>query len=109
MVDKIINYHEKSTRGSWRNMVCFVADDGDDSDGNIHMSQAIFLCNIIDDNYNNYNFEKLYLDIYNQESTPVGPRSEDCKNTIDRRIDKGTLLVNYTVWRGERSYQRKNY
>ena len=26
----------------------------------------------------------------------MGPRSQDCKNVIDRRIDKGTLLVNYT-------------
>lgn len=107
MVDKIINYHEKSTRGSWRNMVCFIADDGDDSDGNIHMSQADALCNIIDDNYNNYNFEKLYLDIYNQESTPVGPRSEDCKNAIDRRIDKGTLLVNYTGHGGEKGLTKE--
>ena len=40
MVDKIINYHDKSNRGSWRNMACFIADDGDDSDGNIHMSQT---------------------------------------------------------------------
>ena len=55
-------------------MACFInnIDDGDDSDGNIHMSQADALCNIIDNNYNNYNFEKLYLDIYNQESTPLG-------------------------------------
>ena len=107
MVDKIINYHDKSTRGSWRNMACFIADDGDDSDGNIHMSQADALCNIIDNNYNNYNFEKLYLDIYNQESTPVGPRSEDCKNAIDRRIDKGTLLVNYTGHGGEKGLTKE--
>ena len=108
MVDKIINYHDKSTRGSWRNMVCFIADDGDDSDGNIHMNQSDALCNIIDNNYNNYNFEKLYLDIYNQESTPVGPRSEDCKNAfIDRRIDKGTLLVNYTGHGGEKGLTKE--
>ena len=107
MVDKIINYHDKSTRGSWRNMACFIADDGDESDGNIHMSQADALCNIIDDNYNDYNFEKIYLDIYNQESTPVGPRSEDCKNAIDRRIDKGTLLVNYTGHGGEKGLTKE--
>ena len=42
MVDKIINYHEKSTRGSWRNMVCFI-NDGDDNDGNIHMSHRCLM------------------------------------------------------------------
>lgn len=107
MIDKIINYHDKSNRGSWRNMICFIADDGDESDGNIHMSQADALCNIIDENYNNYNFDKLYLDIYNQESTPVGPRSEDCKNAINRRIDKGTLLINYTGHGGEKGLTKE--
>ena len=101
MVDKIIHYHDLSSRGSWRNVSSFIADDGDDSDGNIHMQQADNLCNIIDDNYNIYNFEKLYLDIYNQISTPVGPRSPDCRDAITRRVDKGALLVNYTGHGGE--------
>ena len=101
MVDKIIHYHDLSSRGSWRNVSSFIADDGDNSDGNIHMQQADNLCNIIDDNYNIYNFEKLYLDIYNQISTPVGPRSPDCRDAITRRVDKGALLVNYTGHGGE--------
>tara|TARA_B100000902_G_scaffold280180_1_gene265994 strand:+ start:17115 stop:20882 length:3768 start_codon:yes stop_codon:yes gene_type:complete len=101
MVDKIIHYHNNESRGSWRNHVTFIADDGDDSDGNIHMQQADNLCAIIDEEYNNYNFNKFYLDIYNQESTPVGPRSPDCKDEINRRIGKGTFLVNYTGHGGE--------
>ena len=64
MVNKIIHYHDKESMGSWRNYAAFIADDGDDSDGNIHMQQSDNLCNIIDDNYNNYNFDKLYLDIF---------------------------------------------
>ena len=101
MVNKIIHYHDLSSRGDWRNIISFIADDGDDIDGNIHMQQADNLCNIIDDNYNNYNFEKFYLDIYNQESTPVGPRSPDCKDAVSRRVEKGALLVNYTGHGGE--------
>ena len=38
-------------------------------------------------------FNQLYLDIFNQESTPVGPRSEGCSNAINRRIEKGALIV----------------
>ena len=101
MVDKIINYYSKSSQGDWKNMVCFIADDGDDSDGNIHMTQAESLSNIVDDNYNTYNFQKIYLDAYNQESTPVGPRSEDAKLSITNRINNGAILVNYTGHGGE--------
>ena len=36
----------------------------------------------------------------------MGPRSEDCK-TIDRRIDKGSLLVNYTVYGGEKGLTKE--
>ena len=46
--DKIINYYHSESRGDWRNTVCFIADDGDESDGNIHMDQADELSNIID-------------------------------------------------------------
>ncbi len=101
MVNKIIHYYDKESMGSWRNYAAFIADDGDDTDGNIHMDQSDNLCDIIDDNYNNYNFDKLYLDIFNQESTPAGPRSEGCRNAINRRIDKGALIVNYTGHGGE--------
>jgi len=101
MVNKIIHYHNHESMGSWRNYVSFIADDGDDSDGNIHMQQSDNLCNIIDQDYNNYNFEKLYLDIFNQEVTPAGPRSSQCRNAVNRRIDKGALLINYTGHGGE--------
>ena len=37
----------------------------------------------------------------------MGPRSEDCKNAIDRRIDKGTLLVNYTGHGGEKGLTKE--
>ena len=83
----------------------FIADDGDESDGNIHMSQAD-LCNIIDENYNDYNFEKLYLDIYNHLHTP---RSDNYCKIIDRRIDKGTLLVNYTATGGEKGLTKETH
>ena len=102
MVDKIINYSSRESMGEWRNISSFIADDGDDSDGNIHMIQAESLANIVDDNYNNFNFDKFYVDAYNQESTPIGQRSPDCRNAITRRVEKGSLLVNYTGHGGEK-------
>ena len=96
LVDKVQQYSSKQSFGSWRNDVVFIADDGDANDGNTHMWQADSLANIVADNYKNININKIYLDNYLQESTPGGPRSEATNNAINNRIDKGTLLINYS-------------
>ena len=53
----------------------FVADDCDNEflGSNTHMWQADSLANIIDDNVQNFNINKIFLDNYNQISTPGGP------------------------------------
>ena len=81
--------------------MCFVADDGDAKDGNLHMNQANNLANYIDTNYQNININKIYLDNYLQESTPGGPRSPDAQNAINRSVNNGSFLVNYTGHGGE--------
>ena len=101
LVDKIEYYYNYSTFGSWRNNITFVADDGDAHDGNIHMTQANNLANIISEDYGNFNIQKIYLDNYYQESTPGGNRSPDAKDAISNSVIKGSLLVNYTGHGGE--------
>ena len=96
LVDKVQQYYAKESFGSWRNDIVFIADDGDENDGNTHMWQADTLANIVADNYKNININKIYLDNYLQESTPGGPRSEATNSAINNRIDKGALLINYT-------------
>ena len=96
LVEKIERYYDKESFGAWRNDIVFIADDGDASDGNIHMSQADSLSNIIANNYNEINISKIYLDSYLQESTPGGPRSSATQSAINNKINKGALLVNYT-------------
>ena len=96
LVDKIERYYHKQSFGAWRNDIVFIADDGDASDGNIHMSQADSLSNIIANKYNEINISKIYLDNYLQESTPGGPRSSATQSAINNKINKGALLVNYT-------------
>ena len=96
LVDKIERYYQKESFGAWRNDIVFIADDGDASDGNIHMSQADSLSNIIANKYNEINISKIYLDNYLQESTPGGPRSSATQSAINNKINKGALLVNYT-------------
>jgi len=96
LVDKVVKYYSKESFGSWRNDITFIADDGDANDGNTHMWQADSLANIVADNYKGINISKIYLDNYFQESTPGGPRSEATQNAINNRVDKGSLLINYT-------------
>ena len=96
LVDKVEYYYSQFSFGSWRNDIVFIADDGDANDQNIHMWQADSLANIVDDNYQDLNISKIYLDNYYQESTPAGPRSQSAQDAINNKINKGTLLVNYT-------------
>lgn len=96
LVDKVEQYYNVNSFGSWRNDVVFIADDGDANDGNTHMWQADSLANYVSDNHKEINIQKIYLDNYPQQSTPGGPRSEQAQNAINTKIDKGVLLVNYT-------------
>jgi hypothetical protein len=96
LVDKVERYYSEESLGDWRNSITFIADDGDASDGNLHMSDADKLANFLDTNNQNVNIEKIYLDNYLQESTPGGPRSPDAQQAINRSIDNGTFLINYS-------------
>ncbi|MEC7646141.1 MAG: type IX secretion system sortase PorU [Bacteroidota bacterium] len=107
LVDKIEKYYNASSFGSWRNDIAFIADDGDSDDGNTHMWQADSLANYIADNHEEINIQKIYLDNYEQESTPAGPRSEDTQTTINNKVKMGALLVNYTGHGGPLGWARE--
>jgi len=87
-----------STMGDWRNWAVYVADDGNES---IHMSQADQLSSIINSAYPNYNIDKIFLDSYQQFSTPGGQRIPDAASDLLRRFRKGALFINYTGHGGE--------
>ncbi len=89
---------QSSQHGDWRNVVCFVADD---DDSNMHVKSAEELADSMGMNYEKYNVDKIYLDAYKQESTPGGERYPDVNAAIDKRIEKGCLLFNYTGHGGE--------
>ncbi len=85
-------------QGDWRNWVCFV---GDDEDNNEHINQANSLANKIYNGNKYYNVDKIFLDAYVQESTPGGDRYPLAVDDLNRRIEKGALIVNYTGHGGE--------
>jgi hypothetical protein len=100
LVDKIFIYagQGSSVQGDWRNMITFVADDEDDNE---HMSQADQLANFINAGNQQFNIDKIYLDSYQQSATPSGNRYPDVNKAITQRIEKGTLIMNYTGHGGE--------
>lgn len=93
IVDKILHYKSNETLGTWRNNITFV---GDDEDRNIHIDDANDLANYISNNYPVFNIDKIYLDAYQQISTPGGNRYPDVRQAIKDKIKSGTLIMNYT-------------
>ncbi|MBA3707031.1 MAG: type IX secretion system sortase PorU, partial [Bacteroidetes bacterium] len=92
------NQSFSSPFGDWRNTVCLV---GDDEDMDLHLDQADQLATLIDTTYDDYNIDKIYLDAYQQESTPGGKRYPDVNDAINKRVEKGCLILNYTGHGGE--------
>lgn len=89
---------QNSPFGDWRNVVCFVADD---EDNDLHVIQSNTLAQKVDTAYNNYNVDKIYIDAYQQESTPGGNRYPGVTDAITKRVEKGALIINYTGHGGE--------
>lgn len=93
MIEKVTNYTSNNTLGDWRNMLTFV---GDDEDSGQHQAQSNELANKVDTAFPVFNIVKIFLDAYQQISTPTGDRYPDVNTAINNRIHKGTLLFNYT-------------
>jgi len=99
-VDKAIHYasESKTVMGPWRNVITFVGDDGDN---NLHLKHAEALSGYIQGKDPVYNIDKVYVDAYHQVSTPSGKRAPGVNKAISERIEKGTLIVNYSGHGGE--------
>ncbi len=93
VLEKTLSYDETDKLGDWRNSVCFI---GDDEDNNIHMKQADELARYVEANYPDFSIGKIFLDAYNQVSTPSGNRYPAVNEAINQRMEKGALIMNYT-------------
>lgn len=91
VVDKIIEY-DGPTFGDWRVRHTWVADD---EDSNTHFRQSENVVKDVASRYEDFNASKIYLDAYEQVSTPGGERYPDASAALDQAFFKGHLLVNY--------------
>lgn len=87
-----------SNFADWKNVICFI---GDDEDGDIHQRQANLLADYVDTLTCKLNIDKIIFDSYQQISTPGGQRYPDVTLAINKRVEKGAMIVNYTGHGGE--------
>lgn len=89
-VDKIIQYQEAPV-GPWKRKLLFIADDGDQ---NIHLRDAEKHTAFLYNSHPEFELKKLYLDTYDQNSSE--PILIEAKNTLEKQVHSGLLMVNYT-------------
>ena len=110
-VNKIDNYINHSDflhndiRGDWRNYVTLLADDADPSSphDSVFASDSEILARKIKKLYPQYNIDRIYADAYFQQSGADGSYYPDVNNALNRRINYGTLLLNY-IGHGSSTY-----
>jgi hypothetical protein len=98
VTEKTISYSGPASMGDWRNTLCFI---GDDEDFNIHMTQADALAKNVEEKRPGFIISKIYLDAYQQINTSSGQRYPDVNTSINQRINRGALIINYTGHGGE--------
>lgn len=91
-VDKVIAY-ENQNWGPWRKRIVFTADDGD---FNTHQSQADQLGSILAADHPEVDVQKVYLDAYTQAMGPSGPVSKPARQALNRAVNDGAGIINYT-------------
>jgi hypothetical protein len=127
VVDKLLNYDNldlSSTAAAactaggdggaadWRTSILFCSDDRDgdsNGDGTTHMVNSDQLVNRVDTVEPYLNINKIYLDAYQQYSTPGGQRYPDASKELQERVQKGTLLVNYIGHGGEVGWAHERF
>ncbi|QBZ97607.1 type IX secretion system sortase PorU [Flavobacterium sangjuense] len=101
MVNKVIEYHDLKSYGSWRTNYVAIADDSDKpSDATLQLKQNS-LTDIIVDEKPFINFKKILLDSYEQETSAGGKRYPKAREEIFAAFEKGALVFNYLGHGGE--------
>lgn len=94
VVDKLVYYAQNAkTIGRWRGKISFVADDGD---GNIHQEDADRIASLIESQDENLAINKIYLDNFKQISTSSGTIAPDANKSLNKAVNEGSLIVNYS-------------
>jgi hypothetical protein len=91
-IDKVIAYYAKESFGPWRNSQTFIADD---EDFNLHLQDAEIITGTAAATAPVFNFQKIYLDAYRQESGSGGSNYPAANEAVNNQLFNGTLIWNY--------------
>jgi hypothetical protein len=101
MVNKVIEYHDIKSYGSWRNNFVIISDDSDQtSDANLQSRQNQ-LADKITTQKPFFNINKIILDSYVQEASAGGFRYPKARTDLFDAFEKGALVFNYLGHGGE--------
>lgn len=87
-----------SNFADWRNVIAFVADDGD---MNEHFNTAEACSEIVADVNPIINLDKIYCDAYVQKSNSGGQRFPEVTTAINDRMSRGALFFTYVGHSGK--------
>ena len=105
MVNKVIEYHDLKSYGSWRNNYVAIADDPSIDPSHTGDNQLQYFQNRLADRISTekpfLNIKKILLDSYQQETSAGGKRYPKAREEIFAAFEKGALVFNYLGHGGE--------
>ncbi|TRW99749.1 type IX secretion system sortase PorU [Flavobacterium gawalongense] len=101
MANKIIEYHDLKSYGSWRNNFVLISDDSDKSSDASLQTRQNNLADIIASEKPFLNVNKIILDSYVQEASAGGFRYPKAGTDFFNAFEKGALVFNYLGHGGE--------
>ena len=93
VVNKTIGYMNNTGKGFWKNQLCYLADDGDQS---LHAKQADSITVSIANKFPAFQINKIYLDAFSQEVNASGQSYPVAKSRFLNLLRSGLFLLNYT-------------
>ena len=98
---KVRHYQENNQCfGDWRNTITLFSDDMEASWESSFISDNEWIYNWLKTNKPVWNVDKIYIDAF-QQNTSAGQRYPEANDYLNRRINKGTLFLNYIGHGGE--------
>lgn len=101
MINKVFEYYDIKSYGSWRNNYVMVADDADRPSDSTLQSRQNNLADVINQAKPFLNVSKILLDSYVQEASAGGSRYPKARTEMFSAFEKGALVFNYLGHGGE--------
>lgn len=93
LVDKNINYVRSQQAGAWKNILCFLGDDGDNNE---HLKYADQAAERVAAAHPELEVRKIMWDAYPRVSSTSGNRYPEVQQVIQKQMEEGVLMMNYT-------------